>query len=262
MAIDAQKQKNIDYQSQLANYNSQEQSYQVALAKYNNEMRQYISDHHANGSLHWTNGGYTNINVNYDITWHWDSGRNKIVVTGVNTKINRADPEKRGGGYWDAWVYAAPGTSIPTFTGTFGGKDGDVPGVTGEKIWNSVSGIDGVYAFITQNNKTEETLIRYKDNTGKSYDAQYDGNGKWTLLAETSRWNRPASDLNSWISTWYEWGPAVQLTLPVPPTPPTTTKPEPQKTSVNYHYDTVTAIPTKIPVIPIVPRFLHNGMSN
>lgn len=202
-------------------------------------MRQYTSDHHSTGSLHWTNGGYTNITVDYDLTWHWDTSKNKVVVTNNKMNISRTDPEKKGGGYWDAWVYAAPGTSIPTFTGTFSGNEGDVPGVTGEKIWNAVSGIDGVYSFITQNNKTEETIIRYKDNKGKTYDAQYDGNGKWTLLVETSRWNQPSPSSDSWTSTWYAWGPAVQITLPTPPTPPTATKPKLKTTSVNYHYDVV-----------------------
>lgn len=233
-----QKQKNRDYQSKLANYNSQEQAYENALDKYKSDMQQYTSDHHSNGSLHWTNGGYTNITVNYGITWHWDTGRSKVIVTDVKMNINRADPEKKGGGYWDAWVYAAPGTSIPTFTGKFGGKDGDVPGITGEKIWNAVSGINGVYSFVSQNNKTEETLIRYKDNKGKSYDAQYDGNGKWTLLVETSRWNYvPSNDPGSRVSTWFAWGPAVQITLPTPPTPPAMVKPKPKATQVHYHYD-------------------------
>lgn len=57
-AIDAQKQNETNYQS---------------------ELNSLATDHHVTGQVDWDNGGYMNAHPSYDITWHYDYSERKLL---------------------------------------------------------------------------------------------------------------------------------------------------------------------------------------
>ena len=79
--------------------------YNQKLATYNNQMKSLIDDQHkiVNSSHVW----------HIDITWHWDSSINNVVVTNVDITLERDAPVSTANGFWDAMVLINPNNTIP-----------------------------------------------------------------------------------------------------------------------------------------------------
>ncbi len=81
--------------------------YNQKLATYNNQMKSLIDDQHkiVNSSHVWpytytdksgfhvdTSKPYAKVDYHIDITWHWDSSINNVVVTNVDITLERDAP--------------------------------------------------------------------------------------------------------------------------------------------------------------------------
>ncbi|MCI6367547.1 MAG: hypothetical protein MR804_01270 [Limosilactobacillus reuteri] len=167
-----------------------------------------------------------------DITWHYDIATDNVVVTNLQLKLNRQNPPKRGGGFWDTFIFTQPQAQLPTETGTFLGSNGDLDYIkTAHDVWDKVlSGRNDVYAYFSQNNKTEENSIIYNLQNFKPYNAQKNADGSWTLLSVFDRWNWHLNGGDS-DPLGVRWGKdSVAATLKgIPPVRKTT--------EVHYHYN-------------------------
>lgn len=185
---------------------------------------------------HWTyhidNGYFVDLTADADITWHYDIATDNVVVTNLQLKLNRQNPPKRGGGFWDTFIFTQPQAQLPTETGTFLGSNGDLDYIkTAHDVWDKVlSGRNDVYAYFSQNNKTEENSIIYNLQNFKPYNAQKNADGSWTLLSVFDRWNWHLNGGDS-DPLGVRWGKdSVAATLKgIPPVRKTT--------EVHYHYN-------------------------
>ena len=209
--------------------------------EYNTQLSQLEQDQHTiiNGHRNWamkmSDGKYHNCNsVNYyvDITWHWDSRENAVMVTNVDLKLTPGTTDINLGGYWDALGFVNPNYPVHEQAGTFTPPAGDLPGVNGEAVWNEIGNKPGVQGLYTGNNNTHETLVRYSKNNSVPYKAVSLGNGKYDLLDMFIRANDGASNPNRHSSSdpinvmWSTLNTPVTVNLPV------------LKTQVlHYHYD-------------------------
>ena len=223
-AIAAQKQKNDDYQQKLNEYNQQ--------------VNKLAQPQHFIGSEDWTNvwGGFFNFKFNYDVTYTYDKHTDQVTVHDVKFHIDRLEPTKHGGGFWDSVMFTAPGVwnSIPKSTQDFWWPNGDVPGIDGNQLWqNSGARVDNVFAFLAQNNKTGEYIIKYKP-LSHSYTVSRNSDGTFTLFTDINRDNNTIGyDSNGVPNHWRPgWGGESwkqNLSIPTPPTRKTS--------SVSYHYN-------------------------
>lgn len=172
-----------------------------------------------------------NAHPTYDITWHYDLQRKKVVVTNVHLTIPSGLAPKTGGGFWDTYVIKRAIDPAPVKDPTRWpfGKQGDATGVDGNSLKEKY--FPGSLAFYAHNNKTQEEVKAIKDYHG-SYDAIQNPDGTWSLITiydrsgtsiqhDYPRYGDPA---------WAEWGE----TAPVA----TVTLPKLNTTSANYHYNT------------------------
>ena len=232
------------------------------MNEYNQQVNKLAQPQHFIGSEDWTNvwGGFFNFKFNYDVTYTYDKHTDQVTVHDVKFHIDRLEPTKHGGGFWDSVMFTAPGVwnSIPKSTQDFWWPNGDVPGIDGNQLWqNSGARVDNVFAFLAQNNKTGEYIIKYKP-LSHSYTVSRNSDGTFTLFTDINRDNNTIGyDSNGVPNHWRPgWGGESwkqNLSIPTPPTRKTS--------SVSYHYNETTTIPVKTPVIPIVSRFFGNGMS-
>ena len=197
---------------------------------YQSKLNALSSDQHATGQVNWDNGGYMNAHPTYDITWHYDLQRNKVVVTNVHVSIPSGKAPKTGGGFWDAYVIKRPNDPAPAKDSrTFPyGKQGDITGVDGNTLKNEY--FPGSIAFYAHNNKTQEEVKAVSDYTG-SYDATQNSDGSWNLITIYDRYGKSTHQDNPIIgeTAWTEWGktnPVATITLP-----------KMNNTSIHYHYD-------------------------
>lgn len=217
----------------MSKYNvvTQKQNY----AKYQSQLNDLVKDQHVTGQVNWDNGGYMNAHPTYDITWHYDLQRKKVVVTNVHLTIPSGLAPKTGGGFWDTYVIKRAIDPAPVKDPTRWpfGKQGDATGVDGNSLKEKY--FPGSLAFYAHNNKTQEEVKAIKDYHG-SYDAIQNPDGTWSLITiydrsgtsiqhDYPRYGDPA---------WAEWGE----TAPVA----TVTLPKLNTTSANYHYDVAQAI--------------------
>ena len=226
-AIDAQKQKNDDYQQKLNEYNQQ--------------VDKLAQPQHFIGAENWTNvwGGFFNFKFNYDVTYTYNKDTDQVTVLDIKFHIDRLEPTKHGGGFWDSIMFTAPGVwnSIPKSTQDFWWPNGDVPGIDGNQLWqNSGARVDNVFAFLAQNNKTGEYIIKYKP-LSHPYTVSRNSDGAFTLFTDINRDNNiigynSKGVPNHWRPGWGGESWKQNLNIPTPPTPPSTT-------SVSYHYDTL-----------------------
>lgn len=231
--------------------NDQAQSIQNAIdtqKRNNDEYQQDLEKATKDNVTHWTyhidNGYFVDLTADADITWHYDIATDNVVVTNLQLKLNRQNPPKRGGGFWDTFIFTQPQAQLPTETGTFLGSNGDLDYIkTAHDVWDKVlSGRNDVYAYFSQNNKTEENSIIYNLQNFKPYNAQKNADGSWTLLSVFDRWNWHLNGGDS-DPLGVRWGKdSVAATLKgIPPVRKTT--------EVHYHYNTVTpsfSTPTEI----------------
>ena len=232
--------------------NDQAQSIQNAIdtqKRNNDEYQQDLEKATKDNVTHWTyhidNGYFVDLTADADITWHYDIATDNVVVTNLQLKLNRQNPPKRGRGFWDTFIFTQPQAQLPTETGTFLGSNGDLDYIkTAHDVWDKVlSGRNDVYAYFSQNNKTEENSIIYNLQNFKPYNAQKNADGSWTLLSVFDRWNWHLNGGDS-DPLGVRWGKdSVAATLKgIPPVRKTT--------EVHYHYNTVTpsfsTLPTEI----------------
>ena len=232
--------------------NDQAQSIQNAIdtqKRNNDEYQQDLEKATKDNVTHWTyhidNGYFVDLTADADITWHYDIATDNVVVTNLQLKLNRQNPPKRGEGFWDTFIFTQPQAQLPTETGTFLGSNGDLDYIkTAHDVWDKVlSGRNDVYAYFSQNNKTEENSIIYNLQNFKPYNAQKNADGSWTLLSVFDRWNWHLNGGDS-DPLGVRWGKdSVAATLKgIPPVRKTT--------EVHYHYNTVTpsfsTLPTEI----------------
>ena len=149
--------------------------------------------------------------------------------------ITRNTPAKHGGGFWDDIAVVKPNSSIPTESGTFLTRNGDLNGTTGNGLWNNVKNQigDDLLGMFTQNNRSEQFNIKYNTSNMAPYYATEE-NGKWILLRTLGRLNEAAD--GSGAST-YDVGKVVwsRVNLGVSITLPNT--PIRKLSKVHYHYD-------------------------
>ena len=226
--------------------NDQAQSIQNAIdtqKRNNDEYQQDLEKATKDNVTHWTyhidNGYFVDLTADADITWHYDIATDNVVVTNLQLKLNRQNPPKRGRGFWDTFIFTQPQAQLPTETGTFLGSNGDLDYIkTAHDVWDKVlSGRNDVYAYFSQNNKTEENSIIYNLQNFKPYNAQKNADGSWTLLSVFDRWNWHLNGGDS-DPLGVRWGKdSVAATLKgIPPVRKTT--------EVHYHYNTVTVTPS------------------
>ncbi|UFK69192.1 SspB-related isopeptide-forming adhesin [Limosilactobacillus reuteri] len=222
-------QKN--YQSQGDEIHKAIDTQKQNYAKYQSQLNDLAKDQHVTGQVNWDNGGYMNAHPTYDITWHYDLQRKKVVVTNVHLTIPSGLAPKTGGGFWDTYVIKRAIDPAPVKDPTRWpfGKQGDATGVDGNSLKEKY--FPGSLAFYAHNNKTQEEVKAIKDYHG-SYDAIQNPDGTWSLITiydrsgtsiqhDYPRYGDPA---------WAEWGE----TAPVA----TVTLPKLNTTSANYHYNT------------------------
>lgn len=225
--------------------NDQAQSIQNAIdtqKRNNDEYQQDLEKATKDNVTHWTyhidNGYFVDLTADADITWHYDIATDNVVVTNLQLKLNRQNPPKRGGGFWDTFIFTQPQAQLPTETGTFLGGNGDLDYIkTAHDVWDKVlSGRNDVYAYFSQNNKTEENSIIYNLQNFKPYNAQKNADGSWTLLSVFDRWNWHLNGGDS-DPLGVRWGKdSVAATLKgIPPVRKTT--------EVHYHYNPVNVLP-------------------
>ncbi len=232
-AVNNATQSNNDQAQSIQNaIDTQKQNY----AKYQSQLNDLAKDQHVTGQVNWDNGGYMNAHPTYDITWHYDLQRKKVVVTNVHLTIPSGLAPKTGGGFWDTYVIKRAIDPAPVKDPTRWpfGKQGDATGVDGNSLKEKY--FPGSLAFYAHNNKTQEEVKAIKDYHG-SYDAIQNPDGTWSLITiydrsgtsiqhDYPRYGDPA---------WAEWGE----TAPVA----TVTLPKLNTTSANYHYNTVNVLP-------------------
>lgn len=239
-------QDKAKYDQDLAKYNTAKQkhesddsAYQAAKAKYDQEMQALEQDHHTVFADKILNGGYTNIDYHVDVTWHYDANNKNVVVTNVNASLDRHDPEKRGGGFWDVVTINNPNLQIPNEPGIFwdgtnaNNHESDLADIKGpDDVWHKFfANNNDVYAYISQNNLTEEYKIEYHKENFKPYNAVKNSDGSYTLVSSFDRGNHLLDSDPHRHNVWWSQG-SIQcnVTLPTPPTPPTPfTTLEPQK---------------------------------
>lgn len=216
--------------------------YNKKLADYNNEITKLESDQHTvvNSSYTWpltiphldASKPYAKVDYHFDITWHWDATAQNVIVTNVDVTLTRENPVSVGGGFWDALVFVNPNSKLNEPVGSFDtSKGGDIPGVTGDTIWNNLGNQPGVQAFFAQNNKTHAYTIKYNHNNSVPYGAVNKGNGVYDVLDGVIRQNDGTGHqiLN------VKWGNLSNfVTIHIPEAP---VKPTLKTTEVHYHYN-------------------------
>lgn len=214
------------------------------MSTYNQQIIEDQKTHVIPWTYHIDNGNYVDLTAHANITWHYDLQQNSVIVDKLDLTLDRKNPQKRGGGFWDTFIFTKPQAPLPHEEGTFHGVDGDMSYVhTGQDVWDKMlAGRDDVYAYFSQNNRTEEYKIVYNLNNFQPYKAQHNSDGSWTLLSVFDRWNEHPYGLSVDILTvgWGRDTTSVKLDG-VPPV-----KPTPQSTSTHYHYNTTNVYANRI----------------
>ncbi|MQB76098.1 LPXTG cell wall anchor domain-containing protein [Limosilactobacillus reuteri] len=230
-AIDTQKRNNAEYDNALRDYNQQMQNLAQDQIK------------HDSGTFTWPVPGhplsqyYAKVNWSADITWHWDVAQKAVIVTKVNVTFDRVNPNYAGGGFWDAFVFMNPNTNVPQEAGTYLRKQGDIPGINGDSLWQKIGGggNSGIFAFYTQKNSTHEYTIKYDFNNSVPFKAVDNHDGTWTVLKSVIRQNDGGvgSGANALFHIlWHNNDTRVTVNPNVPTIPTLKT------TEAHYHYNT------------------------
>lgn len=232
-------------------------TYDQAYSQFQQQVKALESDQHAIGSSFFKNGddnknGYMKIDYNYDVTYHYNLDTDQIIVTNIKIQLNREEPTQKGGGFWDTVVFTSPNASLPQELGNFYLPNGDFPGTNGDSLWNKY-GKDNkdVFAFVSQNNKTEQYAIKYNTNGITPYAVNRNSDGSFTLFKTIDRGNEPnhsGNDDQGWHIWWANGDLKKNIVVPQKPTRATSetsyhldqlnVNPVAKKTSeVHYHYD-------------------------
>lgn len=243
-AIDTQKRNKVEYDNALRDYNQQMQNLAQDQIK------------HDSGTFTWPVPGhplsqyYAKVNWSADITWHWDVAQKAVIVTKVNVTFDRVNPNYAGGGFWDAFVFMNPNTNVPQEAGTYLRKQGDIPGINGDSLWQKIGGggNSGIFAFYTQKNSTHEYTIKYDFNNSVPFKAVDNHDGTWTVLKSVIRQNDGGvgSGANALFHIlWHNNDTRVTVNPNVPTIPTLKT------TEAHYHYNPVMVPKTTIGDQPV-----------
>lgn len=221
-AIDTQKRNNQEYDQENA--------------KFQQEINSLTTDQHAKGTSFFMNGsdhknGYMKIDYNYDVTYHYNIAKDQIIVTDVKIKLNREEPTQKGNGFWDTVIFANPNANLPQELGNYFLPNGDLPGTNGDSLWNKYGNNNkDVFAFVSQNNQTEQYTIKYNTNGITPYAVNRNSDGTFTLFKTMDRGNLPNHSGNG-DQGWHIWWANGNLrkTITIPQAP--------QRKATETHYD-------------------------
>lgn len=204
--------------------------------EYDDDINQLASDHHAVGNGLWTNGGYVNLPVNWDITWHYNKDSDTVTVTNTKLTLTRNNPSLRGGGFWDTILFTVPGSVPPTDGRTYDSTPANPDLVkTGTDVWNRLGSFQNqVLAYFSQNNNNGQYAIKY--NSPAPYTVHRGSDGKFTLMTYFNRFNKKVPGTRLYQEAWNGGNTEAQVTIPTRKT-----------TSVSYHYNklNVNSVPDK-----------------
>lgn len=238
-----QKQNNQEYDQENSNFQQ--------------KIKRLTTDQHATGSSFFMNGsdnknGYMKIDYNYDVTYHYNMATDQIIVTNIKINLNREEPTQKGNGFWDTVIFANPNANLPQELGNYYLPNGDLPGINGDSLWNKYGNNNkDVFAFVSQNNQTEQYTIEYNTSGITPYAVNRNSDGTFTLFKTMDRGNFPNHSGNG-DQGWHIWWANGNLkkTITVPQAPQ-------RKTSeVHYHYD-VAQTTFQAEQYTILNAFLH-----
>lgn len=229
-AIDTQKQNNQEYDQENSNFQQ--------------KIKSLTTDQHATGSSFFMNGsdnknGYMKIDYNYDVTYHYNMATDQIIVTNIKINLNREEPTQKGNGFWDTVIFANPNANLPQELGNYYLPNGDLPGINGDSLWNKYGNNNkDVFAFVSQNNQTEQYTIKYNTSGITPYAVNRNSDGTFTLFKTMDRGNLPNHSGNG-DQGWHIWwiNGNLKKTITVPQAPQRKT------TEVHYHYNPVNVLP-------------------
>ncbi|WP_414152246.1 LPXTG cell wall anchor domain-containing protein [Limosilactobacillus reuteri] len=191
--------------------------------------------------------GYMKIDYNYDVTYHYNIATDQIIVTNIKINLNREEPTQKGNGFWDTVIFANPNANLPQELGNYYLPNGDLPGINGDSLWNKYGNNNkDVFAFVSQNNQTEQYTIKYNTSGITPYAVNRNSDGTFTLFKTMDRGNLPNHSGNG-DQGWHIWwiNGNLKKTITVPQAPQ-------RKTSeVHYHYNTVMVPKTTIGDQPV-----------
>lgn len=180
--------------------------------------------------------GYMKIDYNYDVTYHYNMATDQIIVTNIKINLNREEPTQKGNGFWDTVIFANPNANLPQELGNYYLPNGDLPSINGDGLWNKYGNNNkDVFAFVSQNNQTEQYTIKYNTSGITPYAVNRNSDGTFTLFKTMDRGNLPNHSGNG-DQGWHIWWANGNLkkTITVPQAPQ-------RKTSeAHYHYDVTT----------------------
>ncbi len=243
-AIDTQKQNNQEYDQENSNFQQ--------------KIKSLTTDQHATGSSFFMNGsdnknGYMKIDYNYDVTYHYNMATDQIIVTNIKINLNREEPTQKGNGFWDTVIFANPNANLPQELGNYYLPNGDLPGINGDSLWNKYGNNNkDVFAFVSQNNQTEQYTIKYNTSGITPYAVNRNSDGTFTLFKTMDRGNLPNHSGNG-DQGWHIWwiNGNLKKTITVPQAPQ-------RKTSeVHYHYN-----PVKVQFTPGLPNSVNYQLHN
>ena len=229
-AIATQKQNNQEYDQENSNFQQ--------------KIKSLTTDQHATGSSFFMNGsdnknGYMKIDYNYDVTYHYNMATDQIIVTNIKINLNREEPTQKGNGFWDTVIFANPNANLPQELGNYYLPNGDLPGINGDSLWNKYGNNNkDVFAFVSQNNQTEQYTIKYNTSGITPYAVNRNSDGTFTLFKTMDRGNLPNHSGNG-DQGWHIWwiNGNLKKTITVPQAPQRKT------TEVHYHYDVMNVTP-------------------
>ncbi|MBB1085209.1 hypothetical protein, partial [Limosilactobacillus fastidiosus] len=196
--------------------------YDQQMKDYNQQIAKLGQDQHITGSGTMTNGSFINITYTYDLTWHYDPKYDQVVVTNAKFNISRGDPltvsTAPGNGFWDTVTFTIPNAPLPHEEGV---AIGDLPGVSGESLWNNFGATNyGILAFFSQNNKSEQYTIKYGSVT--PYNVSRNSDGTFTLFVTEDRYNDSPDKLHI-HPAWTHSDVKATVNVPAVPIRKTTT---------------------------------------
>ena len=205
---DTQKRNNADYEQKVGKL-SEQQHYIGEFDKY-------------------AHGAYFHSDITYDLIYTYDKNTDTVTIHGGNISITPRQPEKLGGGFWDALFFVKPGTQITApneyFNPNAPGATGDADGINGNVIWDRTGNGNGnVFAGVIINNKTLESVVKY--NQIPTYTISRDADGTFHVFDVWGRLNNIDNE-NLMHGSYYHYPEGLSISIPQRPT-----------SSVSYHYD-------------------------
>ena len=168
----------------------------------------------------------------------YDKNTDTVTIHGGNISITPRQPEKLGGGFWDALFFVKPGTQITApneyFNPNAPGATGDADGINGNVIWDRTGNGNGnVFAGVITNNRTLESVVKY--NQIPTYTISRDADGTFHVFDVWGRLNNIDNE-NLMHGSYYHYPEGLSISIP-----------QRSASSVSYHYN-VSSVPVPLPL--------------